>query len=189
MWRATPSRATLPSTWCWGSLGWWEERSTGLPWNRRSRPPSSTASASSTISPTPTVQSPAIEFQCANARLRAHVFSTSDLRMLLLVLCRAKHALYIASGVENPDDLQGLGFMPIDDQVRIDQKEPVPLVGQFVAPMADAGVLRQLDHGVVQRVKNPAGSFDVVVGDVVPDVVDILLGARREDASLHPLPR
>src|ERR1035437_1552213 len=109
--------------------------------------------------------------------------------MLMLFWRQAKDALHIASGVENPDDLQGLGFVPIDDQVRIDQKEPVPLVGQFVAPMADAGVLRQLDHGVVQRVKNPVGSFDVVVGDVVPDVVDILPGARREDESLHPLPR
>jgi hypothetical protein len=50
----------------------------------------------------------------------------------------------------------------------------VPLVGQFVAPMADAGVLCQLEHGVVQRVNDPIGSFDVVVGDVIPDVVDIL---------------
>ena len=50
----------------------------------------------------------------------------------------------------------------------------MPLVGQFVAPMADAGVLCQLEHGVVQRVNDPIGSFDVVVGDVIPDVVDIL---------------
>src|ERR1035441_10015801 len=109
--------------------------------------------------------------------------------MLKLVWCQAKDLLHIASGVENPDDLNGLGFVPIDHQIRKDQKEPVPLVGQFVAPMAHAGVLRQLDHGVVQRVNNPIGSFDVVVGDVIPDVVDILLGARRENEPLHPLPR
>jgi predicted nucleic acid-binding protein len=55
--------------------------------------------------------------------------------------------------------------------------------------MADAGVLRQLDHGIVQCVKNPVGSFDVVVRYVLPDVVDILFGARRKDKPLHPLPR
>ena len=85
-----------------------------------------------------------------------------------------ENSFQVPISVENGDDLQWLRFRPIDDQVRIDEKKPVPLVGQFGAPMADAGVLRQLDHGVVQCVKNPVGSFDVVVGDIVPDVVDIL---------------
>jgi hypothetical protein len=73
--------------------------------------------------------------------------------MLRLVWTQANDALHIASGMEDTDDLEGFGFVPIDDQVRIHEKEPVPLVGQFVATMADAGVLRQFDHGVVQRVK------------------------------------
>src|ERR1039458_5413525 len=61
MWRGMVSAAIWPSTWCWGSPPWWEERFTGLPWNRRSPPRRSTASASSTISPTPTARSRAIE--------------------------------------------------------------------------------------------------------------------------------
>lgn len=67
--------------------------------------------------------------------------------------------------------------MAIDDQVRIDEKEAVPFVGQFLPQMADAGSLCQLDHRVVESVKNPVGGFNAIVGDVIPYVVDTLLGA------------
>jgi hypothetical protein len=33
------------------------------------------------------------------------------------------------------------------------------------------------------------GGFDVVVGDVIPDAVEILAGARREDEARHPMAR
>src|ERR1035438_9234120 len=79
--------------------------------------------------------------------------------------------------------------MPIDDQILIDQKKPGPLISQYLAPVAKGGVLGQLDHGVVQCLKNPVGSFDVFIGDIIPDVVDILPGARGRDESLHPLVR
>ena len=38
-------------------------------------------------------------------------------------------ARLITRSVENTNDLQWFGFVPIDDQVRIDQKEAVPFVG------------------------------------------------------------
>ena len=39
-----------------------------------------------------------------------------------------KILLHITRSVKNTDDLEGLGFMPINDQVRIDEQEPMPLI-------------------------------------------------------------
>src|SRR5258707_15093498 len=88
---------------------------------------------------------------------------------LRLVGRQAKNILHIASSVENSDNLQRLRLVPVDDQVRIEQKEAVPFVGEFLSPMADAGSLCQLDHGVVQRIKQPVGGFGAVVGIGIPD--------------------
>ncbi len=37
--------------------------------------------------------------------------------------------------MKNTDDLKGLGFAGINEQIRIDQKEMVAFVGQLFAPM------------------------------------------------------
>ena len=37
--------------------------------------------------------------------------------------------------------------------------------------------------------EDPVGSFEIVNGDVLPAVVDILLGTRSEDEPLHPMVR
>jgi hypothetical protein len=63
---------------------------------------------------------------------------------LRLVWRQSKNVPNVASGMENPDDLQRLRFVPVDDQVRIDQEEAVPFAGQLLAPMADAGVFASL---------------------------------------------
>jgi hypothetical protein len=81
---------------------------------------------------------------------------------LRLVRRQTKDTLHIACRVQNPDNLQGLRFVTIDDQVRIDQKETVPFVGKFLSEVADAGTLCQLEYCLIQRVENPVGSFDVV---------------------------
>jgi hypothetical protein len=48
---------------------------------------------------------------------------------LRLVLRQPENALHIPRGMENANDLQWLGFVPVNDQVRIDQKETMPFVG------------------------------------------------------------
>src|SRR5580692_12315723 len=69
---------------------------------------------------------------------------------LRLARRQTEDALHIARGVENPDDLERLSFMPVYDQVRIDQKESVTFAGQLLAPVADTGILCQSDHGALQ---------------------------------------
>ena len=54
----------------------------------------------------------------------------------------------------------------------------MPLVGKVFALVADARIFRQLDDHGFQSIENSVGSFDVVVGNVVSDVVEILAGAR-----------
>ncbi len=48
--------------------------------------------------------------------------------------------LNVARRMKNTDDLQWFRFVPIDHQVRIDEKEQMTLVGQFFVPMADSGI-------------------------------------------------
>src|ERR1035441_9570550 len=95
---------------------------------------------------------------------------------LWLIGRRAKNALHVSRGVKNSNDLQRLGLAPIDDQIRIDQQKSVPLVGKVFALVADARIFRQLDDRGFQSIENSVGSFDVVVGNVVSDVVEILAG-------------
>jgi hypothetical protein len=63
---------------------------------------------------------------------------------------------------------KGLLFVPIDDQVRMNQKETMPFVGQFLPPVTDTGSLCKLAHRVFESVKNTVGSFNAVLGDVIP---------------------
>jgi hypothetical protein len=58
--------------------------------------------------------------------------------------------------MQNADDLQRFGLVPVDNQVRVDEKKPVPLIRQFFAPMAYSRVLCHSGHGLVQRIKNAA---------------------------------
>ena len=53
--------------------------------------------------------------------------------------------------------------------------------------MAEARTLCRLDHGFC--VKDQIGGSEGVAGDLFPDVVDILLGAWREDETLQPSAR
>jgi hypothetical protein len=75
----------------------------------------------------------------------------------------------------------------VDNQIRVDQKEALPFVGEDLAPMAHARRLRQLDHRVVQRVKDLVGGFDVVAGPA-----DFQQGSqyrqRNSPRSAWPLP-
>jgi hypothetical protein len=91
--------------------------------------------------------------------------------------------LYVARGVKDSNDLQRLCFVAIDDQIRIDEKELVPLVRQFLTPVTDAGIPRQLEQRSLQSIKNKVGGLRVVVGDVTPNVADILPGAWGENES------
>jgi hypothetical protein len=44
--------------------------------------------------------------------------------------------LHVSTGVENPDDLERLRLVTIDDQVGVDEKKAVPFVGEVLAPVA-----------------------------------------------------
>ena len=76
--------------------------------------------------------------------------------------------------MENPDDLQRLRIVPVDDQVRINQKEPVPFVRHFLTPVPDGGVLRQSDHACIikfcQLLITVVGANRVVPKTVAPPV-------------------
>jgi len=56
-------------------------------------------------------------------------------------------------------------FRTDGDEVRIDQKESTP-------PVADAGILCELDYGFVQCLKNRVGGVDIVGGGLGPDAGD-----------------
>ena len=51
---------------------------------------------------------------------------------------QAPNALHIARRTKNPDDLRGLCFMPVNDWIRIDDKEALLFVGQLLARMTYA---------------------------------------------------
>ncbi len=48
---------------------------------------------------------------------------------LRLIRRQSQQALHISRGMKNAHDLKRLGFMTIDDQIRIDQQETVSFVG------------------------------------------------------------
>jgi hypothetical protein len=51
--------------------------------------------------------------------------------------------------------LQRSRSVAIHNQIGIDQKEPVPLISQLFATMADAGRFRQLGYSLFQSFQNP----------------------------------
>ena len=53
--------------------------------------------------------------------------------LLWLIRRHSKDVLNIPSGVKNSDNLQGIGFVPVDHQIGIDQEERVPLIHQLPA--------------------------------------------------------
>lgn len=58
----------------------------------------------------------------------------------LLFRWKTEDVLYVASGVKNPDDLERLGFEAINNQIRVDQEEPMPAISQVFAQMTDTAV-------------------------------------------------
>jgi len=46
--------------------------------------------------------------------------------------------------MEDPDNLQGPGLVPVDNQVGVNQEQTVPLVGDLFAPWPMPGILASL---------------------------------------------
>ena len=57
----------------------------------------------------------------------------------------------------------------------------------LLAPVPDAETFHQLDQGAVQGVEDPISGFDSVLGDVIPDIVDILLPRAARGRIASPL--
>jgi len=51
--------------------------------------------------------------------------------------------------------------------------------------VTDARVSREPICRLLNRGHDPVGRFDIVFGEVVPDVRQILFGARRQAEALH----
>ena len=63
----------------------------------------------------------------------------------------------------------------------------MPFIRNFIASMTNTRILGKFQHGCFQRLDNAVSSLDIIVGDIVRNVADILLSAWSEDKAPHPL--
>ena len=97
--------------------------------------------------------------------------------------------MHISGRVENSNYLQGFRFIAVDDQVGVDQEEPVPAVGQLLPHVANAGTFRQFQDSLFQSVQDAVSRIDIVASDVIPYVTDVLFRAGCQNERFHALER
>ena len=77
-------------------------------------------------------------------------------------------------------------YGPVKDQVISNGPEKKrAFFGQIRSPMSHAGSRRQSENPIIQLSGKAVSGIEAILGDVLPDVVEILSGVRREDESLH----
>ena len=77
----------------------------------------------------------------------------------------------------------------VDDQVGVDQEEPVPTVGQLLPHVANAGTFRQFQESLFQSVQDAVSRFDIVASDVISSVTDVLFRTGCQNEQFQGLER
>jgi hypothetical protein len=82
--------------------------------------------------------------------------------------------------VKHPDDLDRLGLPSIHDQVRVDEPESILLADKLFAVVAHFWVSGEVVERFVDCVENAVSHVEVIAGDILPDLVELVLGEGCE---------
>jgi hypothetical protein len=84
----------------------------------------------------------------------------------------------------SPNDLDGVAFGAVNDEVRADGPEQNRERGKVFAPVTHAGSARE-GFKRIEQLPDPPGGGHCVRSNVLPDIVQIEVGIDAEDLAAH----
>ena len=93
---------------------------------------------------------------------------------------RLQDVLDVARAMENRDDGEGRTGWVVHDQIRVDAPELQGSRREVRSGVSHPWLLSEVPERLLEGIVNAQGGFDVVLRDEIGDLVDVLLGARRE---------